>query len=553
MDSACRPVSPVQRLRTLLEAFGDAKRTRIRWLLGSLAAIFLITLVLGWQLHRRSEFLTSLVESDAQLLGNDVTANEAWGEDVSILLRSSFWLHRYLGWGNETPRSIRSIGADGDGFSDRDFRAIATISELRHLYLTGTRVTDKTVARLRGMRRLRTLDLAFTEVTDKALQYLRSCDSLRRLSINETAISRDAIEAFLDVRPDVSVRWCPASDEKHRQAVRSLLSCGARVFLGERDAIQDRPREATVFFRRRFREVNHETQTASFRYLNNVNPATSLWLDGIVLTEAEHEVLASLAHLRGLRLDRLRTPSYAWIESMTALESLTLGQRLPTDTVLRHACRLPNLQSVEATGVTDQGARELGRLHDMTNLRLRSSDIGDDSVATWRGLDKLRWLYLDSSRITNRCLTTIGNMNTLVRLELIRNQINNAGLANLQGLDQLRILNITATRVTPAGFVHLTPMVELSQLWWRGGEPDSGHVDLFDKIMDLLWYDLSFAEDERIEKLIVDLVADHPAMDFSLAGQPIDRASPQQWLPKLMALLAPVREFRRGLPGCRLR
>ncbi len=150
---------------------------------------------------------------------------------------------------------------------------------------------------------------------------------------------------------------------------------------------------------------------------------TSLGLDS-GLVEVDDDTLKTVGTIRGLR--RLRLYSDAMtdrglksLSALEGLENLTLNSEQFTDRGLAMLMRLPNLLSLDLS-YSKAGTRTLR--------------------AIAAGAPKLRYLKLNSTRVTN------------------------SDLRALSGLSSLRELNIYGTKITDAGFVHLAKLRGLRRL-----------------------------------------------------------------------------------------
>ncbi|WP_273447810.1 c-type cytochrome domain-containing protein [Neolewinella agarilytica] len=103
------------------------------------------------------------------------------------------------------PEQISYLSLDRLPFDDAQLEPLARFPNLNRLRLNGTAVSPKTVERLKGLRHLESLNLYGTEVDDRIFEHLASYPALKRLYLWQTKVSPDAVRAFSEAHPDVSI------------------------------------------------------------------------------------------------------------------------------------------------------------------------------------------------------------------------------------------------------------------------------------------------------------------------------------------------------------
>jgi len=73
--------------------------------------------------------------------------------------------------------------------TDFGMEFIGGISNLKNLYLYGTRYTDDTLRRLSKAKQLKRLELPFTFITDEGMRHLTPLTNLTLLRLNNTCIT----------------------------------------------------------------------------------------------------------------------------------------------------------------------------------------------------------------------------------------------------------------------------------------------------------------------------------------------------------------------------
>ena len=96
---------------------------------------------------------------------------------------------------------LRRLSLNGSKITDPSL--LEKLTQLEHLGLLGTPVSDTFLAQLKGLTRLKTLDLGGTHITDAGLLHLESFSSLEELNLNETRVT-DAGLAYLRRLPSLN-------------------------------------------------------------------------------------------------------------------------------------------------------------------------------------------------------------------------------------------------------------------------------------------------------------------------------------------------------------
>jgi serine/threonine protein kinase/Leucine-rich repeat (LRR) protein len=94
---------------------------------------------------------------------------------------------------------LRDRGRTNDfrgGIGDAGLDCVATLAELKHLDLAGSRVTDAGVAKLKGLSNLELLDLSDTCVRGDGLAELRGLSRLRQLRFKNNEVSAAGVDAL---------------------------------------------------------------------------------------------------------------------------------------------------------------------------------------------------------------------------------------------------------------------------------------------------------------------------------------------------------------------
>ena len=101
-------------------------------------------------------------------------------------------------------------------------------------------------------------------------------------------------------------------------------------------------------------------------------------------------------------------------------------------------------------GFTVAEAKVLGDLGNAVEISLQHPDADDAWVASLKGLNGLKKLHLEKTKITDQALDTIGGLSSLEYLNLYGTGVSDAGLGKLNNLKKLKSLYLWQTKVTEA-------------------------------------------------------------------------------------------------------
>ena len=101
-------------------------------------------------------------------------------------------------------------------------------------------------------------------------------------------------------------------------------------------------------------------------------------------------------------------------------------------------------------GFTVADAKVLGELGNAVEISLQHPDADDAWVASLKGLNGLKKLHLEKTKITDQALDTIGGLSGLEYLNLYGTGVTDAGLGKLKNLKKLKSLYLWQTKVTEA-------------------------------------------------------------------------------------------------------
>ena len=109
----------------------------------------------------------------------------------------------------------------------------------------------------------------------------------------------------------------------------------------------------------------------------------------------------------------------------------------------------------------------VGELSELKWLFLDSSNVTDTGLESLKRLRRLRWLSLEDANITDAGLPHLAELRKLEHLTLSGTKVTDAGLAHLAELKKLEFLKLDGTKITDAGLVNLEGLDSLQRLSLR--------------------------------------------------------------------------------------
>jgi Leucine-rich repeat (LRR) protein len=123
-----------------------------------------------------------------------------------------------LSGGQRTDSGIWTVSLTEPGLD-----ALGTLSNLRHLRLSGTLVSSRSLGKLKGLTKLERLDLdGCKRIGDDAVPALATLAALHLVDLNSTSFTARGFEALRQAKPDCSV-LTGNLDASHRDAVEEHL------------------------------------------------------------------------------------------------------------------------------------------------------------------------------------------------------------------------------------------------------------------------------------------------------------------------------------------
>lgn len=171
---------------------------------------------------------------------------------------------------------------------------------------------------------------------------------------------------------------------------------------------------------------------------------------------ADYADLAYFLHLKSLTIQGSSVESYAFLASLTELETLSITDSLISAETLGYIGALPKLTSLTLSGCGLSNIQPLADAAAITTLDLSDNSISDiTALASFTGLTQAN---LDRNAV--KSLEPLRGLTGLVELHAAENDL--TSVDPLSGCKQLSILDISSNAVT--SIAPLAPMRELKEL-----------------------------------------------------------------------------------------
>lgn len=111
--------------------------------------------------------------------------------------------------------------------------------------------------------------------------------------------------------------------------------------------------------------------------------------------------------------------------------------------------------SLRRTKVTDAGLRTISEIRGLQGLFLTETAVTDEGLAHFAGMPELLALELSKTRVTDDGIRVLGGLRKLQHLELAGTEVSGEGLAAIGALNTLENLRLERSRITDDGLRHL--------------------------------------------------------------------------------------------------
>ncbi|QDU02337.1 Internalin-A precursor [Gimesia chilikensis] len=323
--------------------------------------------------------------------------------------------------------NLKKLHLRNHGLSEDDLVVLGELTQLQVLDLTGnSTLNDVALFHLRNMKNLEVLKLESSgKFTEKGLKYLQEHQKLKTLDLMGCLlVSRrlDLLERFTDL-----------------QSLRLKIYTGERV-----DA----------------RILSSLQHMQGLKYLEV--DMTSLQ-GGFGLS-----VLSKLPHLEELHFvnSQLNDDDLQWVARCSALKSFTVHSSRITDKGIARLSSLRNLESLnlDRCSIRGSGLADLGVLKHLKEMSLNHNYVNDSFVSAITELNSLETLSLRGGRFTSQTLKAIKDHPQLSRLSLIHCRVTDEDCLYFKQMPSLKHLELDSTVITNIGLEDLKQATQLETL-----------------------------------------------------------------------------------------
>ncbi|MCH7958813.1 MAG: tetratricopeptide repeat protein [Candidatus Hydrogenedentes bacterium] len=304
--------------------------------------------------------------------------------------------------------SLRILKLSGSGLTDEELVRIAPLAELREIDLSGTRVGNSVWAHLARFPALRSVKLRGTPVSAPTQESLSAFTSLNTLDLIDTAVGENELAGMRDALPETDI---------------------LHHFIEYRDVVFPKASSLGRLWMRSASETPQDKWIPAGEAQGRVRIPTDfvLRLDIAQGGDVDFTLLAELAP--------------------DALHTLHLTGPSVDDAVLRHVVRLKSLQVLDlfGTSITNDGLDHIKRMSNLTALHAIGWETGLPAPS------RLSSLVLSGTSVTDDGLVNLAALTSLNRLDLARTGVTDAGLEHLRATRTLGWLSLEGTETTEAG------------------------------------------------------------------------------------------------------
>jgi len=340
---------------------------------------------------------------------------------------------------------LEALALPATKITDVGLEHLKDLTKLRQLQLDGAAITDAVLDHLKDLTGLQLLNLGSTQITDAGLEHLKGLTGLTDLWLHDTKITDTGMAHLAGL---TRLQWLGLESTQITDAGLEHLKglTGLKVLDLSRTQVKD----------------------AGLVNLKGLTALAYVGLDGTKITDAGLEHLKALTGLTYLTLSgtQVTDAGLEHLKGLTGLQGLHLSDTRITDAGLEHLKSLTGLDllHLESTQIADAGLEHLKGLTGLTDLWLHDTKITDTGLAHLKGLAGLEILGLSRTQVKDAGLVNLKGMAALQSLGLDGTQVTDAGLEHLKGLSKLSDLTLANTKVTDAGLEHLKGLARLSSL-----------------------------------------------------------------------------------------
>ncbi len=339
---------------------------------------------------------------------------------------------------------IRQLAVSGPWVSAEMFDVFGQLSSLERIDLDVTIANTELLARLSGLARLRYIQLFRTDIDNDSLAVLAKFPELEQIRCGQTRVGDAGLE---HLRSMTRLRAIDLSD------CNSVSSAGVEALSGLPNL---------KFLKVWGPQINDRTLDS----IAQMSSLEVLGLNDTRVTDAGIEKLAGLTSLQEIHLVRTRTGDRS-LEIFSALPNvatLRLRDTQLSDAGLEYLARIKGLERLDLSensspGITDAGMQSVGRMENLVELNLWTTQVSDEGIHSLVNLGNLRWLNLDKTLVTDAACQTLAQMPQLEWLHLGSNNLTDAAVQPLLKLPNLRYLNLKQTGISQDAWFEIDDVV----------------------------------------------------------------------------------------------
>jgi hypothetical protein len=130
--------------------------------------------------------------------------------------------------------------------------------------------------------------------------------------------------------------------------------------------------------------------------------------------------------------------------------------------------KLKTLKTVRVSGIrlSRHELEQLAEINGLENLTLDRRAVGDVDLDMLQGLP-LRFLSLEHTQVSDKCMANLGKIHSLGILKLTRTRVSDNGIAKLENLPNLVLLELSRTKVTREGAEGLRAKLPHCRVGWE--------------------------------------------------------------------------------------
>lgn len=316
--------------------------------------------------------------------------------------------------------------------------ALSDLSELTTLNVTVNLRVSRNPARVRQPpapfpKNLKTLNLSNADVTDAEMKFICELEQLTELDLSQNQITDEGLREISRLK---QLRTLNLSYNK-------ITKNGAAEI-------------ARLTELNMLNMANNPIKDAGLAHLSQLKSLTSLDVVGTQGSDVGIQKLAVLEQLTSLRVgdERITDESLEQFKSWKRLINLTLFRCQVTPTGAMALSESESLAALELYGeqITDDFVYELGALAPLQQLKLHDSEITDEGLELVAEFPRLTFFSLHScGEISGMGAKHLGRMRRLTELRIENELLGDDALDAISKLPSLQKLTLRQTRITHAG------------------------------------------------------------------------------------------------------